>query len=304
MVNAKGCNESGRGLLNWSGRNGAGEYSCASQDAPRKATRPFATRPKTPAGSERAATAARWCRSGPWSEVAGIIAARGTAPAGLRGLAPQVELLSYRVFGKNDKAANFAIAKAIDHTVHSGCDLINLSLKYDGDPDEPAVSDEVIGQALQDAREKGTVVIAATGNDGRKRVAFPALDAAALAVSALGRKGTYPTDSLGKADEQAPYGTDKKNFLAAFSNIGQEVDVIGPGVDIVSTVPGGYTPMSGTSMATPAVTGLAARLLSRTAEVRDLPRDARRTDAITRLVLASCQDLGMEPQYQGDGIPL
>lgn len=238
------------------------------------------------------------------THVAGIIAARGNPPDGLMGVAPRADLFSYRVFGADDRAANFAIAKAIDQAVQAGCDLINLSLKYDGDPDQPAVSDEVIRQALEDARDQGVVVIAATGNDGRKRVAFPALDAAALAVSAIGRKGTYPADSWGRSEEQGPYGTDKKDFVAGFSNVGGEVDATGPGVEIISTVPGGYTPMRGTSMATPAVTGLAARLLSRNSKILELPRDAGRTDAIVRLILASCRDLGFKPEYQGDGIPL
>ena len=251
-------------------------------------------------------SAADWGpKAGPHgTHVAGIIGSRGDAPKGLRGVAPMVDLLSYRVFGADDQAANFAIAKAIDQAVAAGCDLINLSLKYDGEPDAPLQVDEVIRQALEDAREQGVVVVAATGNDGRKRVTFPAADAGALAVAALGRKGTYPLDSFGKADELKPYGSDKKNFVAAFSNVGSELDLIGPGVDIVSTVPGGYAPMSGTSMAAPAVTGLGARLLSRNPSVRDLPRDSARADAITRLILASCQDLGFEASFQGNGIPL
>ncbi len=61
--------------------------------------------------------------------VAGIIAAHGTPPSGIRGIAPGVTLRSYRVFGKGaGGASNFAIAKAIDRAVGDGCDLINLSL--------------------------------------------------------------------------------------------------------------------------------------------------------------------------------
>ncbi|WP_367870837.1 S8 family serine peptidase [Luteolibacter sp. Populi] len=236
------------------------------------------------------------------THVAGIIGARGK----MKGVAPASEILSYRVFRAQPGAAsaNFAISKAIDHAVQSGCHLINLSLKYDSGPGEPPLIDEVIRAALEDAREQGVVVIAATGNDGRQRVSFPALDAAAIAVSALGRKGTYPTDSQGGGEEMGPYAKDKKTFVAAFSNVGPEVDVIAPGVAIISTVPGGYAPMNGTSMATPAVTGLAARLLSRNPSVRDMAADSMRTDAVTRLVLASCQSLGFKAQFQGDGIPL
>ncbi|QJE96844.1 S8 family peptidase [Luteolibacter luteus] len=236
------------------------------------------------------------------THVAGIIGGRGK----VKGVAPASEILSYRVFRQQPgvPSANFAISKAIDQAVQAGCHLINLSLKHDSEPGDPPLIDDVIRAALEDARDQGVVVIAATGNDGRQRVSFPALDAASIAVSALGRKGTYPAGSQGPADEMAPYSKDKKTFVAAFSNIGPEVDVIAPGVEIISTVPGGYAPMSGTSMATPAVTGLAARLLSRNPSIRDMDAGPERADAITRMVLASCQSLGFRAQFQGDGIPL
>ena len=163
------------------------------------------------------------------THVAGIIAARGLPPAGIRGLAPGVKLRSYRVFGKGkDSASNYSIAKAIDRAVTDGCDLINLSLG--GGP-----ADDATRAAIEDARAAGSVVIAAAGNDGRQPVSYPAAEAAALAVSAFGRKGTFPADSTASGDVMKPYGTDKKNFVAAFSNIGIEIDLTGPGVDIISS---------------------------------------------------------------------
>ena len=62
----------------------------------------------------------------------------------------------------------------------------------------------------------------------------------------------------------APFGHDPKNYIAAFSNSGVEIDVAAPGAGVVSTVPGGYGVMSGTSMACPAVTGIAPRLFAGT----------------------------------------
>jgi hypothetical protein len=49
-------------------------------------------------------------------------------------------------------------------------------------------------------------------------------------------------------DVASPYGTNKKNFMAAFSNIDSEIDLSGPGFEILSTVPDGYAPLDGTSM--------------------------------------------------------
>jgi subtilisin len=230
------------------------------------------------------------------THVAGIIAARGLPPTGVRGVAPGVVLRSYRVFGKDSpNASNFAIAKAIDQAVADGCDLINMSLG--GGP-----ADEVTQDAIASARSKGTVVIVATGNDDRSPVSFPASDPLSLAVSAMGRKGTFPPETLEPDDVGAPFGKDKKNFIATFSNIGPEVDLTGPGVGIISTIPGGYAVLDGTSMACPAATGAAARLLSAHPEILSMPRDQSRSDAIARLVLQTAKPLGFGETFEGHGL--
>ncbi len=231
------------------------------------------------------------------THVAGIIAARGRQPTGRTGVAPGATVMSYRVFGKGkDTASNYSIAKAIDRAVQAGCDLINMSLGG-GDPDEAITS------AIADARAAGVAVIVAAGNDERNPVSFPASDARAVAVSAMGRKGTFPTASTEQGDVAKPFGSDSKNFLAAFSNVGPEIDVAGTGVGVVSTVPGGYAVMSGTSMACPAVTGLAARLLSQQPQVLNLPRDQHRSDAIIQALFAAAKKLGFGPAFEGHGLP-
>jgi subtilisin len=125
----------------------------------------------------------------------------------------------------------------------------------------------------------------------------------ALAVAAMGRKGTFPTGVAEVDDVAAPYGTDKADFVASFSNIGPEVDLLGPGVAIISTVPGGYAEISGTSMACPAVTGAAARVLA-TSPVLKKKRDANRANDMVKAVLASAKSLGFEPPFEGHGMPL
>jgi subtilisin len=233
------------------------------------------------------------------THVAGIIAARGVREKGMCGLAPGVTLRSYRVFGKgSDQATNFAIAKAIDRAVADGCDLINMSLG--GGP-----QDEATSSAIADARSKGTLVIVAAGNDSRAPVNYPAADPRAIAVSAMGRVGTFPAGAVQTGDIAAPYGTDKKNFIADFSNIGPEIALTSAGVGIVSTVPGGYAVMDGTSMACPAVTGAAARLLSMPsgAAILAMPRVQARSDAMARILLQCAQKLGFGAEYEGQGLP-
>jgi len=230
------------------------------------------------------------------THVAGIIAARGTPPSGVRGVAPGVTLRSYRVFARGSGlATSFAIAKALDQAVADGCDLINMSLGG-GEPDP------VLRAAIEDARAAGSVCIIAAGNDGQAQVNFPASDDMAIAVGALGRKGTFPDDCAAIDDVRPPYGTDENNFVAAFSNTGPQLDLIGPGVAIISTVSGGHAEISGTSMACPAVTGIAARIVA----AMDSPgeeRDATRSAAIVKAVLASARDLGFPPVMEGHGLP-
>jgi subtilisin family serine protease len=230
------------------------------------------------------------------THVAGIIAARGTPPTGLRGVAPGVSLRAYRVFGKGQgSASSFAIAKAIDKAVSDKCDLINMSLGGGG-------ADPVLKAAIDDARAAGSLCIIAAGNEDRSPISFPAFEDSALAVSATGRKGTFPTSAAAADEVAAPYGTDKHNFIAAFSNVGPQMDLTGPGVAIMSTVPGSYAEISGTSMACPAATGAAARAIAGTPAIK-MKRDRKRSDAIVKAALGSAKPLGFGAVYEGLGIP-
>jgi subtilisin len=230
------------------------------------------------------------------THVAGIIAARGTPPKGLRGVAPGVSLRAYRVFGKGQgSASSFAIAKAIDQAVADKCDLLNMSLG--GGPADP-----VLKAAVDDARAAGSLCIVAAGNGNRAPISFPAFEDTALAVSATGRKGTFPTSATESDDVAAPYGTDKADFIASFSDVGPQMDLTGPGVGIMSTVPGSYAEISGTSMACPAVTGAAARAIAGTPIIK-MKRNAARSDAIVKAVLASATSLGFGPTFEGHGLP-
>ncbi len=230
------------------------------------------------------------------THVSGIIAAHGTPPTGVRGVAPETELHVYRVFGRNSEgASNFAIIKAIEQAVADGCDIINMSLG--GGPSDDATED-----AISFAHDNGTICFVATGNDGRQPVSFPASFSLSLAVGAMGRKGTFPANTTDAPNTATPYGTDKKNFVAAFSNVGPEVDFIAPGVGIISSVPGGYAPLSGTSMACPMAAGVAARLLSTESDILNMPRAAARAEAMVRFLATKVNSMGFGPTFEGIGM--
>lgn len=229
------------------------------------------------------------------THVAGIIG--GSAP--MKGVAPGVQILSYRVFPKSGGgASNYDIMNAVDKAIADGCHLINMSLGSQGGYDEG------LSSSIKDAYYKGVLCFVATGNDGRLPVSYPANHPLAIAVSAFGRKGTFPPKTEPNGSIKAPYGSDKKNFIADFSNIGKEVDLTGPGVGIVSCYPNDrYAVMSGTSMACPAVCGVMANLLTNNPQIANLGADQARTDAFISLLAKNTKSLGFSAKFEGSGMP-
>jgi subtilisin len=232
------------------------------------------------------------------SHVAGIIGGRGAGANS--GVAPGVSIKSYRVFDDptTGLAANFEIHSAILRAVEDGCDLINLSLKINNLDYEP-----VVGRAIKIASDKGSLVFAAAGNDFGSSVAFPARNVDVVAVAAMGDEAGLPQDCYDRwAISRIRSPIKSSVFFAKFSNQGPEIDIIAPGAGVVSTVPGGYAPMSGTSMACPAAVGAVARLLSGNPNVLAMPRHRKRRDAILALIHGRTRKLGFGPNREGRGL--
>lgn len=226
------------------------------------------------------------------THVGGIIAAAGK----LHGVAAGAEIMSYRVFPKGQGASNFDIMKALDQAIKDKCDLINMSLGE-------AEDDEAISSYIKEAYNAGILCFAANGNDSRGPVSFPAAYSLSIAVSAMGRKEAFPPNSVQTSAVQAPYGTDKKNFIADFSNIGIETDLTAPGVGIISTFPNDkYAVMDGTSMACPAAAGMAARLLSDQPDILNLPRNQARADEMVKYLAVYTKLMGFGANFEGKGM--
>jgi subtilisin len=228
------------------------------------------------------------------THVAGIVSAYG----GVHGLAAGVEIYSYRVFPKQADASNFYIMKGLAQAIHDECDIINMSL---GESE----TDEGISSYIKQAYNAGILCFCANGNDDRGPVSFPANYSLSVAVSAMGRKNTFPKNTVQTGIVKSPYGTDKANFIADFSNIGAETDLTAPGVGIISTFPNDlYAIMDGTSMACPAAVGMAARLLAANPEILALPRASARADEMLKYLSTKIQSLGFGANYEGKGMLL
>ena len=153
------------------------------------------------------------------------------------GVAPDAELVVAKVLSNRGSGSSDGIANGIRWMADQQCHIISLSLGG-GSPYRPTQD------AIKYAWAKGCMVIAAAGNsgyNGRNTVGYPAKFDECLCTGAI--------DSAGN--------------IASFSSGGKELDWAAPGVQIISAHHSGrgYATMSGTSMATPFMAGIAALML-------------------------------------------
>ena len=154
---------------------------------------------------------------------------------------------------------------------------------------------------LRDAYERGITVVAAAGNSSTS-VSYPAAFRTTIAVSAIGRFGTFPEDSDHSRAVTDIVDWRGELFGAQFSNFGPEVEVCAPGVAILSTVPSGYSSPYGTSFAAPLVSALVALILEAYPWIRT--GDARQPEYVRTILRRASVNLGMPPTLQGHGLPL
>ncbi|MFI6737849.1 S8 family serine peptidase [Nonomuraea sp. NPDC050451] len=182
------------------------------------------------------------------THVASTIAGSGAASDGrYRGVAPGVTLLDGKVC-ESTWCTDSAVLAGMQWAAEQGARVVNLSL---GSPDTPGT--DPLEEALQTLSERyGTLFVTAAGNYGADRTLIsPGTADAALAVGAVSKAG----EQAGFASRGPRAGDD-----------GLKPEITAPGVDITaargkdSPGDGSYVAMSGTSMATPHVTGVAALL--------------------------------------------
>ncbi|WP_322406543.1 S8 family serine peptidase [Idiomarina sp. PL1-037] len=178
------------------------------------------------------------------THVAGTIAAldNGLGVRGVIGSNPNLHIV--KVFNSNGWGYSSSLVSAIETCADNGADVVNMSLGGGG-------SNQTEANAMQNLYNQGVLLVAAAGNDGSASsetdsMSYPASYNAVVSVAAI----------------------DNNKQLAGFSQKNSQVEIAGPGVNVLSTYPegtgqqGNYGTMSGTSMASPHVAGVAALVWS------------------------------------------
>ncbi len=156
------------------------------------------------------------------------------ASADAPGVAPAASILSIRVTNTEGVSDSFTVARAIMAAADAGAQVINISLGG-------YATSSHLGEAIAYANDRGSVIVAAAGNDQADRLIWPAASPDVISVGAV--------DALGQ--------------LATFSNSGAGLSLTAPGYGVqAGWIDQGRTLFSGTSAAAPIVAGAIATLLS------------------------------------------
>lgn len=150
------------------------------------------------------------------------------------GVAPGAEMISVRIADDNGQSDSFLLAKGIVAAVDAGAKLINISMGSFGDS-------ALVRNAIQYASDGGALIVAAAGNNGLERVAYPAANDGVIAVGGVDATGSH----------------------LDFSNSGDSIDIAAPGFGVNAAWVGDQAAsVNGTSFSAPIVTGALAAIMT------------------------------------------
>jgi len=208
--------------------------------------------------------------NGHGTHVAGIASANTNSYTGIAGVCWGCSLMPVKVLNSDGSGSYSDVSEGIIWAADNGANVINLSLGGSS-------SSATLSNAVNYAWGKDAVLACAAGNSGGSNKLYPAYYDKCIAVAA----------------------TDPNDKKAYFSTFGKWVDVAAPGVSILSTVPGGYASWSGTSMATPHVSGLAGLLFSTV--IPDSNGNNRINDEVRGRIESSCDAIPGTGKYWAKG---
>ena len=213
--------------------------------------------------------------NGHGTHVAGTIAAAENGQ-GVVGMAPQVDLLILKVLDSSGSGGYQNLIEAIDYALQwrgpEGQKVRIISMSLGGEEDDTSLYDAIVR-----AIRSGVLVVCAAGNTGQIERQFPGGYNEVVGVGAV----------------------DLNKKLAPFSTMNKEIDVVAPGVGIVSTYPTNrYAVLSGTSMATPHIAGAAALIINQCE--KDFERTLTETEIYAQLCKRTAA-LGYKKIKEGNG---
>ena len=177
--------------------------------------------------------------NGHGTHVAGIVGATGNNGVGVTGVAQHTRIMALRFMAADGSGYTSDAVRAIDYAIRNGAKILNNS--WGG-----SAADPTLAAAIERARAAGVIVVIAAGNEQANNdttASYPA---------------TYARQSNNTVVVASTSNSDQ---LSWFSNYGQSVTIAAPGESILSTARGGgYITKSGTSMATPVISGALALL--------------------------------------------
>jgi major intracellular serine protease len=217
--------------------------------------------------------------NGHGTHCAGTIAANGK----IKGVAPEAKLLVCKVLDRHGSGNYYSIIEGIRYATawkgKNGERVRIISMSLGGPSPDPKLE-----EAILEACSKGIIVVVASGNEGdaneeTMELGYPALYNECVTVAAC----------------------DENKKMAYFSNNSLQVDVTAAGVDVLSTYPSQtYARLSGTSMATPHVSGIIA-LLIKLGE-KKFKRELTESEIFGMLTKVCCS-LGFQASTEGNGLP-
>lgn len=199
------------------------------------------------------------------THVAGTIGARTDNGVGVAGVAPDARFAVVKALNAAGSGFYSDIVAAIDYlSADKGVKIISMSI---GGP-----QDDALDRVLTDAYARGTLLIAAAGNDYDDTKSWPAFHRDVMSVASVNAAGA----------------------VSDFSTCNSDVEIIAPGEDIWSTFPGNsYGVISGTSMATPHVSGVAAMLMSEKGLTAAQTRSALKSTAVGSISCRGFANVGL-----------
>lgn len=228
--------------------------------------------------------------NGHGTHVAGIVASSGQLSLGkYAGMAPQAELIGVKVMDRDGGGELSTVIAGIEwclnHQSRYKIRIINLSL---GAEAQESYLNDPLSRATYLAWKKGVVVCAAAGNEGPQSgtINTPGINPITITVGNSNDQATIPSDD-DRLNDSSSRGPTIDNLV--------KPDLLAPGTQITSLWPdGGYRTLTGTSMATPMVSGAAALLLE--AFPHYTPSQVKQR------LLDNAKDLGLASNLQGAGL--